>query len=143
MPTRQLPHGRCRNAFDSLLHTARVLLAEVSHQEGNVFRALGQWRNADGENIQPVVEVASKLPLFDHPLQVTVGRSYQPNVDFLGPCASQALEFSLLQDTQELWMKFQRDITDFVQKQRALVVQSKPANLLCDRAIEGAASWAN
>src|SRR5437870_11459814 len=43
---------------------------------------------------------------------VTVGRSYQPNIHFLRPRASQALEFSLLQNTQELWLKFQRDITD-------------------------------
>src|ERR1700722_3467853 len=98
MPARQLPHGCRRNAFDSLLHAPRVLLAEVSHQQGNVFLAFAQWRTADGENIQPVEEAASKLPLFDHPIQVTVGRSYEPNVDFLRSCASQALEFSVLQN---------------------------------------------
>ena len=65
----QLPQGCRRDIFDSLLHAARVLLAEVSHQQGNVFRALAQGRNANGKNIEPVVEIASKLPFFNHPIQ--------------------------------------------------------------------------
>src|SRR5258706_14558288 len=139
MPTRQLPQHCRRNAFDPFFHTKSVLLAEVSHQQGNVFRALAQWRNTDGKNIQPVVEVAAKLSLFDHLIEVTIGRGYQPNVNFLRTCASQAFEFSILQNAQKFRLEFQGNVSDFVQKQSSLICQFKPANLLGDRAREGAA----
>src|ERR1700731_487407 len=129
MPMDQPPHGYSGNAFDSLSHTAGELLGEVSHQQGNVFQALAQGRNADGKNIQPVVEVASKLPLFDHSVQVTVGCSYQPNVDFLRPCAPQAFEFSVLQNAQKFGLEFQGYISNFVEKKCALICQFKPSDL--------------
>jgi hypothetical protein len=49
--------------------------------------------------------------------------SYQPNVDFFRPCASQALEFSVLQNAPELGLEFQGDVSDLVEEQRALVGQ--------------------
>src|SRR5260370_40992668 len=112
MPMSQLSQHRCRDAFDSFLHTGRVFLAVVSHQQGNVFRALAQGRNADGENIQPVVKIASQLPLFDHPVQVTVSRSYQPNVHSLRPSATAAFEFSVLYNAQAIGLEFTGSIPD-------------------------------
>src|SRR5438093_44263 len=110
---------------------------EMAHEQRNVFRALTQSRHLNGKNIQPVVEVATKVILCHHPFQVAMGRNHQPSVDFRRPCAPQAFEFPLLQDAQQFRLELQGDITDFVQKQRTMVRQLQPATLLCDRAREG------
>src|SRR5207302_464496 len=109
-------HGFRRDRLDRLVHPPGEMLDEMAHEQWNVFRALAQRRHLDGKNIQPVVEVAAKLLLGHHTFQVAMGRSYQPNVDSLGPCAPQALEFPLLQDAQQFRLEFQGDIPDFVQK---------------------------
>src|SRR5439155_10871856 len=113
------------------------MLHEMSHEQRNVFRAFTQRRDLDGENIQPVVEVATKMLLGHHPFQVAMGRRHKPSVDSPRSWAPQALEFPLLQNAQQFWLEFQGDITDFVQKQRALVRQLQPATLLCDCTGEG------
>src|SRR5207244_563698 len=82
---------------------------------------------------------APELVVCDHPFQITMGRRDQPRVDVLCPRAPQALEFTLLQDTQELRLEFQGDVTDLVEKQRALVSQLYPADLLGDRPRDGSA----
>ena len=68
-----------------------------------------------------------------------MGRGHHSNVNFLRPRAAQPLEFPLLQNAQEFRLQLQRDIADFIQKQRTLVCQLEPANLLSDRTGEGAA----
>ena len=92
-----------------------------------------------GKNIQPVVEVAAKLFFPDHLFQIAMSRGHNPNVNFLRSRTAQPLEFSLLQDAKKFRLQLQRDIANFIQKQRTLVCQLKPANLLSDRTGEGAA----
>ena len=62
-----------------------------------------------------------------------MSRCHDAHVDFLRPRASQALEFPLLQDTKKLRLQLERDVADFIQEQRTLMCQLKPADLLCDR----------
>ena len=63
MPSRQLLDGRGGNRFDLLLHSLRIFLREIAHQQRNVLRPFAQWRNPNRKNIQAVVEVAAKLAL--------------------------------------------------------------------------------
>ena len=66
-----------------------------------------------------------------------------PHVYFLGAGAAQALEFALLQSTQELRLNLQRHVADLVEKQRALVGEFQPSDLLADGAGERSFSWPN
>src|SRR5438874_11019298 len=109
----------------------------MMHEERDVSYALPKRRHLDGENTQPVIEVAPELVICDHPFQITMGRRHQPDGDLLRPRTPQALELPLLQDTQELGLELQGDVTDLVQKQRALVGQLHPAELLDDRSGAG------
>src|ERR1700730_16496672 len=95
-----------------------------------VSRARAQWRNIDRKNIQTVIKVAAKLLLANHFLEVAMSRGYHANVDSLCACAPQPLEFTLLQDAQELWLKFQWDVANFVQEQRAAIREFHPPYLL-------------
>ncbi len=51
-------------------------------------------------------------------------------------CASEAFELTLLQCPEQLRLDFNRKVAHLVQKQRALVGQFEPANLLGDGARE-------
>ena len=70
--------------------------------------------------------------LHQHVFQVAMSRGYNPNIHVLGPRAAQPLELSLLQDAQELRLQLQWNVANFIQKQRSLVRQLNPANLLND-----------
>src|ERR1700739_5096620 len=52
----------------------------------------------------------------------------------MGPRAAQTLELLLLQDTQELRLKRQRNISHLGQQERSLIGQFETANLLRDSA---------
>src|SRR5438105_819615 len=110
----------------------------MPHEQRNVFRAFAQRRDLDRKHIQPVVQVAAELLLGHHSFKVAMSRSHKPDVDCLRPRTPQAFEFPLLQNSQEFWLEFQRDIADLVQKQRALVRQLQAASRLRDRTREGA-----
>ena len=55
-----------------------------------------------------------------------------------GPGASQPLEFSFLEHTQQLGLKLQRNIADLVEEYRTAVRQLEAADALCNGASERA-----
>src|SRR5882762_4438168 len=139
MPTQQFLHCRRRNGFDLLAHPERVLLRKVLHQQRNVFTSFAQRGNADGKNIQPVVEVASELSIRHHLFQITISCRHQSRVNALRSRAAHPLVSALLQCAQEFRLEFKGHVTDFVKKQGAAVCQLKPAHLLCVCTCERAA----
>jgi hypothetical protein len=68
-----------------------------------------------------------------------MGCGHNPNVNFPRGRTAQPLEFSLLEYAKEFRLQFEWHIANFIQEKRASVCQLKPANLLSDRAGEGAA----
>src|SRR5262249_58245535 len=61
----QSSHALDRNCLNRLFRTARVLLGEVAYEERNIFPALAQRRDYKWENIEPVIEVAAKLLVYN------------------------------------------------------------------------------
>ena len=106
-----------------LVHSSRRLSHKMMHEQRNILGSFPQGRNGNGEDIQAVIEVAAKLLLQDHFFQVAMRRGDNANVHFLRPRAAQPLEFPLLQNAQQFRLQLERDIADFVQKQRTLVCQ--------------------
>src|SRR6266478_7291281 len=96
---RQRLHCGGGNRIDLLLHLSCALLDEVTNQQGNVLPPLPQRRNTDREHVQAVVQIAAKLALVDHFLQVTVGGGDQAHVDLPGVGASYSFEFTFLQSS--------------------------------------------
>src|SRR5262249_2490742 len=62
------------NRVDLLIRSARVLLREVLDQQGNVFATFTQWRNADREHIQTIIQVGAKTLLFNQTFQIAISR---------------------------------------------------------------------
>src|SRR5262249_35573625 len=85
--------------------------------------------NIDGNNVQAIVQVFAKRSFFQRRAQIAVGGSNQAHVNFQGPRATQAFEFSLLQDAQKLDLDRRGHIANFVQEERAFVRQLELARL--------------
>src|SRR6266576_1279631 len=58
-------HGVGGNVLHLFIEAAAESLHEVTYEQGNVFVALAQRRNLDGENVQAVIEVVAEGPLRD------------------------------------------------------------------------------
>src|SRR5579862_3840146 len=134
---RRKPLHRCSwNGIDLFFHAAAVLLSEVSNQQWNVLRPLPQWRNANWKNIQTIIQILAKLASLDHLFQITIRGCHQPHIHFLRASTAESFKFSLLQGAQQLWLNLDRNVSNLVQEQRALISQLQPADFLRNRSRE-------
>src|SRR5712664_2009533 len=78
-------HRFRRNVFDLLTHPAGINLDKMFHQRWNVFAAPPQRWQGERKHIQTIVEVAAKFVALHHVSQISVGRSYEPNVTLMSP----------------------------------------------------------
>ena len=74
-------------------------------------------RRGDRKHFQPVVEIAAEQLVAHHLGKIAVGRGHQPDVDRDRLRAAQPLERLVLQGAEQLGLKVQRNVADFVQKQ--------------------------
>src|SRR6185503_19229413 len=94
------------------------------------------WRYANRKDIQPVIKIAAKFAVRNHLVKIAVSGRHQPHVNFPRSRAAQPLKLSFLQSAQKLRLNFQRHVAHLVQKQRALIGEFQPSDLLTDRARE-------
>src|ERR1700758_2664502 len=123
---------------DRLVHLLRRHFHKMLNEEGNIFGALAKRRNDDRKYVQAVIQGAAKLTFGDHFFQIAMGSGDDSDVDLHRSRASQALKFPLLQNAQQFWLQVERDVSNFIEKQRASIGQLEPADLLRDRAGESA-----
>src|ERR1700728_3927695 len=90
----------------------------------------------DGENLQPIIKVLPKCSLFDHDGQIAMRGGDQAHVNLMREIASQPFELLLLQDSQQLCLKLQGNVADFIQKKRAFIRKLEASALLYDGARE-------
>src|SRR4029077_18957041 len=86
---------------------------------------------------QTIVQIAAKLSASHHLHEIPIRCSYQPDIHLVRTTAPQALEFLLLQHTQQLRLQRRRDVAYFVQQQRAFVSHFEAPDLLRDGTGEG------
>src|ERR1017187_5752333 len=91
-------------------------LKEMQCQLSDIFGALAQWRQFQRDYGEPVIEVLAEGAVLDHGLEVPVGRRHDPDIDGDGPRGAHLGEFSLLNQSQELHLKFKGHLPDFVEK---------------------------
>src|SRR5437016_1965317 len=73
-------HGFRRNAVDLLPHAAAKQPHEMRDKSRNVLPALSECGQQDGEDIQTVIQITTKLPTSDHLHQIPVRSRYQPDI---------------------------------------------------------------
>src|SRR6266478_7991566 len=79
-------HSFRRNAVDLLPNAAAKQLHEMRDKNRNVFPALSERRQQDGEDVQTIIQVTAKLPASYHLDQIPIGCGYKPDIHFV--CAT-------------------------------------------------------
>src|SRR6266849_149710 len=96
---------------------AAEFLHEVADQERDVFGALAESWDLDGENVQAVVKVAAKGAFGDALRKIGVGGGDDTNIHALSAVAAQPLEFLLLKHAKKFRLKFEGKVADFVEEE--------------------------
>src|SRR5690606_7730591 len=92
-------------------------------QRLNFIGPLAQGGNMDRYHVQSVVKVGPEAPFGDHPAQVVVGSGDDAHVNLFQLQPADRDETAFLDHLEQLDLQCQRQITDLVQKHRALVGQ--------------------
>ena len=107
-------------------------LSEVIGEHGNVFAALAKRRQREGNDIEPVIEIAAKITALDHSGEGNVGGGDDPNIDMDGVRFSEPFDLALLKSAQEFGLQMQRHLSDFVQQNGAAIGELELSGLGAD-----------
>ena len=127
-----------RDAGRGHIFDAADLVHEVASQESNVAGTLAQGRRSDGNYVQAVVEILVEFAFADALSEVAIGCGDEADVDAYIFRTAYPLKFALLQNAQELGLDLERQLPDFIQKERGAVGLLETADALLDGAGEGA-----
>jgi hypothetical protein len=127
--TQKCIHDLRVNLPDCLEIEAVELFQEDLDEQRYVLDSLAQRRDLDGEDTQPIVEVATKRFGLDHPVQIDVRRSDDPHIDNDGLFPSNTMEGAVLQHSEQPDLCRGCDGADLVEKDRSLVGDFEPAQL--------------
>ncbi len=90
-------------------------------EEGDVITSLPQWRQKDGHDVDPVVEIFPE-PFVHHILEkIPVRGGDQSHVDRDGLYPANPFEFPLLDRPEQLCLHVPRQIADFIEKRGSRV----------------------
>ena len=96
-------------------------LQKVLREQRNIFLPLTKRRQANRNDVEPVIQVAPKLAVLDHLQQIAVGGRDHADVDLDGVRVADALELALLQHAEELHLQPRAHRADLVEEERAFV----------------------
>ncbi len=83
--------------------------------------ALTERWNPDADDVQPIQQVGTKAPGCDRSPHVTIGGSYEANVDLPAERLTETPDLLLLDDAQQLGLPTRREIRNFIKKESAVV----------------------
>ena len=114
-------------------------LGHLVDQQGDVFLAVAQRGQGDGEDRQAEVEVFAEAARLRLGPEVLLRGGDDAGVELVrAPRLAQAAELPILQGAQQLGLEIEREIVDLVEEERAAVGPLEAADALRHRAGEGA-----
>ena len=87
---------------------------EIIGQGADVFAALAQRGDADGNYAQAIVEIFAEFLLRDQFLQIAIGGGDDAHRNLDGLLAADAMEFAFLQNAEEFGLRSRVEVADFV-----------------------------
>src|SRR6266850_2439411 len=132
-------HGVLRDGFDCFVHGRGKLLNEVFHELGDIRFPLAQRCQVNRKSVQPIIQIFAEFTVPNHLLQVLVRRSNDANIDSSGTRAANGLKFTLLENAEQLGLKLQWHVSNFIEEQSATIRQREPADMRIDSARKGSA----
>jgi len=138
-PGHQGAKGVGRDGGDGPVHEAAVFADEVAGEGGDVLGMVAEGRGGEGEDFEAVIQVAAEEVVAHHLGEVAVGGGDEADVDGDGFGAAEAFKGLLLEGAEELGLEFEGNVADFIEEEGAVVGHFEAADLLAERAGEGAA----
>src|SRR5262249_33949163 len=132
----QRPQSFRRHAAPGALVLFGILGEEKVNEKRNVFFALTQGREVDGDYVEPIEEVLAELALAHMLPKIDVGGSDDVDIDLYFVYAAQVHEFPVLKDAKNLALGIKAHGADFVEKEGAAIGNLEQAFFGCDSAGE-------
>src|SRR5438552_17362042 len=98
---------------------------EIAGENGNIFPAVAERRNKEGNHVQSVKEIFPKPARSDFVLQILVGSGNDADIDAHGGLRAYGLETLFLQSAEDFSLSLERHVGDLVQEERAAVGKFK------------------
>ena len=109
---------------------------EMPLQQRQILLALRQARHLDLHHRKPVIQILAKMFFGDGGAQIVIGGRDHAHIHLARGQRSHALHFLVLQHAQQLGLRRQRHVADFVQEQRAAVSVFEQSGFIVRRAGE-------
>ena len=106
-------------AFDAVF--LGKTLEKMIGEEFDIPRALAERGDLDGKHIEAVVEILAKVAFLNCLEKVAVRSGDDAHIDFDGFISSDAFEFPLLENAEELGLEGEGDLTDLVEENGAAI----------------------
>src|SRR5262249_38290860 len=98
----------------------------------NIPFPFAERREIDRESIQPVVQIFAEFSVSDHLFQVLVGCGNHPNINPGSTGAADGLKLTFLEHAEQLGLKLQWHVSNFVEKESATICKREPADMGID-----------
>ena len=97
------------------------LLQEFLDEERDVFLAIAERRHEEGDDVEAVEEVFAEVAAGDLFFEILVGRGDDSDVDVDGVRCSDGEEALFVECAQNLGLRLEAHVADFVEEERAAV----------------------
>ena len=94
---------------------------KVLHQLEDVAAPLAKRGHADVDAAQAIEQIGAERPLLHEIRESAIGRGDDPDVDPVHTVAADAFDGKILNRAQQLRLRGQRQIRDFIEEQRAAI----------------------
>src|SRR5580700_431349 len=131
-------HGLWLDGLDGLGHGFAIALQERAGQQRDIFAALAQRWQMDGDHAQPVVKVLAETAFGDFFFEVFVGGGDYSHVDVFFHRAAEWPDLPFLQHAIELHLHGETHVADLIHEQRSTVCRFEKPVAIFAGASEGA-----
>src|SRR5207244_8776174 len=101
---------------------------EEPGERQDVVVPVAKGRNGDGDDVDPIIQIAAEAALGDSGFEVGIGRADDPRARLYRRLASHAGENALLEKAEQFYLHQERQFTDLIQ-------QKDPITGLLDKAV--------
>jgi hypothetical protein len=126
------PLGVIADPLDARAVLGVELPYEVLREQVNIALTLPKRRQGDGEDVEPVEQVAAQGPLLDRGERIPVGGGGHPHVEVHFAAPTDPSHGPALEHAQELGLQSQRHLGDLVEEERAAVGQLEAPGARCN-----------
>ena len=114
-------HGVARDARWRAAIFLRSFSDEMRDEEGDVFLALTQRRNLNGDDFEAIEEVVAKGSLVDHFFQGAIRRGDEPDIDRERARVAEPFKLLVFEYAEEFGLQGEGQFADFVKEEGSFV----------------------